>query len=288
MRTSSASLAKWTGIYAGDGGPSAITSNDTAIQFIEADTSLYDTTDAFATTLNDITPAQASAGTLFTPPETVVANPTTKTSPTVYYGGQDLYRTTLPASSSSWTQVTTHGSGCAAGGTCVSAITATADGQYVYVGFTDGNIEVSSDHGLTFTSLRAVALTDHFVTGLAVNPANAKQITATFSYSDTRYVNGLPHVVQYAWSASPATGVWSVITGTGLPAAVSRVIYDNGALIAATDKGVYGTGAPAGSSTSWTPVGSALPNVQVQDLYHSSVGLFAVTHGRGAWKLPGG
>jgi hypothetical protein len=287
-RTSSASLVKWTGIWAGDGGPSAITSNDTAIQFIQADTSLYVTTDGFAITLSNITPPQASsAGSLFTPPDLVVPNTATPGSPTVYYGGQDLYRTTNPtAGSPTWTQVTSAGSNCAFGGTCVSALAASSTGQYVYAGFTNGTIEVSTNFGVSFSKLKSQSLIEPYVTGLSVNPANPKAITASFAANDTRIVPGLPHVEQYLWSASPGTGTWTTITGSGLPAAVSRVVYDNGALIAATDKAVYGTGNPSGSATVWTLVGTGLPNVQVQDLYVTTAGLYAVTHGRGAWKLP--
>ncbi len=287
-QTSSASLARWTGLFGGDGGPSAITSNHTAMRFIQADTNLYVTTDAFVSTLNNITPPPVfSTGSLFTPPDLVVPNTAVPGSPTVYYGGQDLYRTTSPASASpTWTQVTFHGASCAFGGTCVSAITASASGQTVYVGFTDGTVEVSTNFGASFTPLKAQALTETFVTGLSVNPANPKAITASFSYNDTRYRPGLPHVGQYTYTTTPATGTWTIITGHGLPAAVSRVVYDAGALVAATDQGVYGTGTPSGSATSWTRVGSGLPNVQSQDLFVSAGKVYVITHGRGAWRLP--
>jgi uncharacterized repeat protein (TIGR01451 family) len=93
-------------------------------------------------------------------------------------------------------------------------------------------------------------------------------------------------VYQYVWSAAPSTGKWTNITGNLPNQAVGRVIYYSGALVAATDAAVYATGAAAGGSTSWRRVGKGLPNVQVQDLFLNSVGLFAVTHGRGAWYLP--
>ena len=84
------------------------------LQFIEADQHLYVTTDAFATTRTDITPpAFSTTGALFTPPEMVISNTTTRTQPTVFYGGQDLYRTTNPtAPSPTWTKVTSLGSNC--------------------------------------------------------------------------------------------------------------------------------------------------------------------------------
>jgi uncharacterized repeat protein (TIGR01451 family) len=281
-RTNTNHLAPWTEIWGGDGGPSAIVSNDTPVQYIQADTNLYDTTDGFSTTLNDITPP-ASTGSLFTPPDIVVPNAASPGSPTVYYGAGDLWRGTGAAASPTWTQVTTHN----VNGQFVSAVTASANGQYVYVGWTDGTVMASTNSGVSFTPLAAQSLTDTFVTGLSINPANPKQITASFSYSDTRYIPGLPHVEQYSWSTAPGTGTWTTITGSGLPTAVSHVVYDHGALVAATDAGVYGTGAANGSSTVWSKIGAGLPNVQVQDLVVGAKGLYAVTHGRGAWWLPG-
>jgi uncharacterized repeat protein (TIGR01451 family) len=120
-----------------------------------------------------------------------------------------------------------------------------------------------------------------------VNPANAKAITASFSFNDTRYQLGAPHVAQYTYTTSAGTGTWSVISGN-LPAqaAVSRVVYSNGNLLAATDFGVFATTAPAGSSTTWSLLGTGLPVVQVQDLFVDASGdVYAVTHGRGAWRL---
>jgi uncharacterized repeat protein (TIGR01451 family) len=277
-RTSSPSLAAWTGISGGDGGPSAITSNHTQTQFIESDTNLYVTTDGFASTLTNITPPTSS---LFTPPMVVVPSTVTPTNPTVFYGGVDLWRTTNPTTGATWSQVTHLGA-------FVSAIAVSPSNPLVvYVGFTNGTIQVSTNGGVSFTSLATEPITpDTFVTGLSVNPANPKAITASFSFNDTRYVPGFPHVAQYAYTTAPGSGTWTVITGNLPKAAVSRVVYDNGALVAGTDTGVYATGAPAGSSTAWTRVGTGLPNVQVQDLYVVSNSIYIVTHGRGAWKLP--
>jgi hypothetical protein len=127
------------------------------------------------------------------------------------------------------------------------------------------------------------------VTGISIDPTNPKAITASVSYDDTRYFVDSPHVAQYSYTGSASSGSWTVITGN-LPTdgAVSRVVYDNGALVAATDAGVYGTGTVAGSSTAWSLIGTGLPAVQTQDLYvdPGTNALYAVTHGRGAWILP--
>ncbi len=279
--TSSSSVGAWTSLWSGDGGASSITPNDTAVQFIESDSHLYVTTDAFASVLTDITP---SAVGLFTPPMIVVPDTGDPSNPTVFYGGPDLYRTTDPtAATPTWTKVTTVGK-------YVTAIAADpSDPSVVYVGFQDGTVQVSTDGGLTFSTLATQPFTETFVTGISVDPSNPQAITASFSYNDTRYFIGNPHVAQYLYSSTPASGSWTVITGD-LPSigAVSHVVYDNGALVAATDEGVFATDTPAGSSTVWSPVGTGLPAVQVQDLFvdPTSSSLYAVTHGRGAWVLP--
>jgi IPT/TIG domain len=210
-----------------------------------------------------------------------VPNSATPTDPTVFYGGGDLWRTTNPsAESPTWTKVTSVGQ-------YVSAIAVSAtQPNVVYVGFTSGVIQLSTDGGVTFASIGPEPTAEQFVTGLSVNPSDPKEIAASFSFNDTRYAPGFPHAALYSYTKAPGSGTWSVITGNLPEVAVSRVVYDNGALVAATDQGVYGTGVPAGSSTTWTRVGTEMPNVQVQDLDVERDGLYAITHGRGAWKLP--
>ncbi len=282
-RTSGAMLRAWTGVFSGDGGPSAITPNRPSMQFIESDQFLFRTTSAFTNDVRDITPLAGGVPQLglFTPPMIVVPSATTPSNPTVFYGGPDLYRTTNPSlGTPTWTKVTSVGD-------FVSAIAASpSDPHTVYVAFADGVIEVSTDGGATFTALRSQPFAATYVTGLSVDPGNPKAIAVSVSFNDTRSRLGSPHVAEYSWTGNPATGSWAVITGNLPPLrAVSRVVYDHGALVAATDKGVYGTGAVRGRATRWTRIGVGLPNVQAQDLDVEPGGLYVVTHGRGAWRL---
>ena len=213
----------------------------------------------------------------------MVPSTSTPANPTVFYGGSDLYRTTDPSSlSPTWIPVTSVGAFVSAVGVSPS------NPLVVYVGFTNGTIQVSTDGGVTFTSLAAQPFPETFITGLSVDPTNPKAITASVSINDTRYSAAFPHVAQYSYTTTPGSGTWTVITGNLPNVAVSRVVYDNGALIAATDAGVYGTGTVSGGTTSWSRVGTGLPNAQVQDLFVDPVtnNLYAVTHGRGAWILP--
>jgi alpha-tubulin suppressor-like RCC1 family protein len=281
----------WGGIDTGDGGPTAqwVDSSNNMHTLYESDQNLYLTTNW--TSKQAITPIPCTVNGCpnapFTPPMIAVPNPADSSNPTVFYGANDLWRTTNPsASPPTWTQVTSVGKG-------VSAVVAASNGNVIYVGFTDGTVQVSTDGGATFNSLAAQPFPkpDTTVTGLSVDPTNPQSITASFAYGVTRSASsGLdnPHVAQYTYTTSPGSGTWSIVTGD-LPAniGVSRVIYDNGALVAGTDSGVYATDAPNGASTVWSRVGLDMPNVQVEDLVYDPVrkGLLAVTHGRGAWQL---
>ena len=263
----------WTGIFGGDGGPSAITANHSATRFIEADQKLYLTTDAFATTtLTDITPP--TSGQNFTPPMIVVPSTSTPADPTVYYGGgNELWRTTNPSTGASWTNITGNVG-------AVSAIAvAPSDPNTIYAGLNSGTVLVSTDGGTTFNPLPTQPFDGiaNFVTGLSVNPGISTELTASFSYNDTRYARGSPHIARFNGTS------WSNLTGTGLPSqAVSRVVYDAGTLVAATDAGVF---ASTDQGATWSVLGTGFPNVQVQDLAVEPDGLYAITHGRGAWKL---
>ena len=286
-QTSSATLSPWTALPGGDGGYSAITPNAPAERFItDPNQGISVTTDAFASTLTDITPPYGSAE--FTPPFTLAPNAGTPTSPTVYFGADGLWQTNNPtAGSPTWTKVATSPLGA---GDLVSAIgVSPTNPSVVYVGYEDGAFQVSTNAGGTWTALPAEPFTDTFITGISVDPTNPRAITASVSYTNTRGAPVPPHVAQFSYTASVSAGTWTVISGN-LPAnaAVSHVVYDQGNLIAATDQGVYGTTTPNGAATTWSAVGTGLPNVQVQDLYvdPTNNNLYAVTHGRGAWVLP--
>ena len=117
------------------------------------------------------------------------------------------------------------------------------------------------------------------MSGLSVNPTNPNELSASFAVSVTnRYSLSNPHAGQ--WNGS----TWANITGN-LPTvgAVSRVVYGNASLFAATDFGVYGS---IDNGTTWTVVATGLPAVQVMDINVALDAITVVTHGRGAWKLP--
>jgi photosystem II stability/assembly factor-like uncharacterized protein len=279
-RASSSRLSAWTSIYAGDGGGTAITPNNPSLQFIVTAGLVWSTTDAFATTRTLIQPPHTFIG-LVNAPVAVIPNTSHPKLPTLFYGGPNLWRTANPgAANPAWHKVTTVGGD-------VSAIAVSpSNPNVVYAGFATGTIQVSTDGGNTFTSIWHEPGGLPFVTGISVDPSNPQSITASFSVAGTRSAPAQPHVAQYTYTTNPLSGAWTLINGNLPTAAVSHVVYDDGALLAATDVGVYGTEAADGFSTSWTPVGTGMPNVQVQDLAVVGGAVYAATYGRGAWRLP--
>ncbi|MHB8458363.1 MAG: hypothetical protein ACYDBS_11860, partial [Acidimicrobiales bacterium] len=276
----------WTAAGSGDGGYSAINRADSSVQLQEADSALYYTSDTWAQA-NDITPPYTTTSVPFTPPMTVV--PTSSgTNPIVYYGAGNLWATSNPsAASPTWTRLT---SVAASGG--VSAISvAPSNPSVIYVGWENGTIEMSTNGGASFTDLTPTNLSPSadWITHIAVDPTNPYSVDATVSYSNVQFIPGSPDVLANSNTLSSTAGAsWTNITGD-LPSGVATnsVVYDQGNLFVATDVGVFATpAATSGSSTSWAPIGTGLPNVQVVGLSTTTNGtILAATHGRGIWEL---
>jgi hypothetical protein len=172
-------------------------------------------------------------------------------------------------------------------GTGVSAIAvAASDPSVVYVGFDDGTLEVSKDAGSTFTAL-SPGVAD-WITHIAVDPANPGRIALSFSDSNT-HAYSVPPMVQLGTVSlgGRPSGSFSDVTGD-LPSGVASnsVLFDGASLVVATDVGVFAT--DAATPSGWSAVASGLPNVQVIGLTLDGAGnLYAATHGRGIWELPG-
>jgi PKD repeat protein len=272
----------WVDEVSGDGGSNAINPLDSTEQFGEADQSLLLTTDGWST-FTDITPPFGMNGN-FVSPMTIVPNSAAPDSPTVFYGGADLWETTNPtAASPTWTQLTSVG-------TDVSAIAvAPSNPDVMYVGFDDGTLLVSTNAtsaSPTFTNIASPV--GAWITHIEVDPTNPASILISFSASDVQTFAVPPLVAagSVTLTGTP-TASYTDITGN-LPTGVASnsVVFDGGSLLVATDVGVFETSSPNGSSTTWSAAGTALPNVQVIGLTVDANGdAFAATHGRGVWEL---
>jgi autotransporter-associated beta strand protein len=79
------------------------------------------------------------------------------------------------------------------------------------------------------------------------------------------------------------------VTGDGLPDVPAwKLTIDprSGTLYVGTDQGAYSLSSAA--SSTWAPVGTGLPQVQIKDIYVNSQTdtLIAATYGRGVWTIP--
>jgi hypothetical protein len=279
----------WAAEVSGDGGYSAIDPFDVNEQIVETNGQLSLTTTGWSGASSEITPpGEPDSATNFVPPMILVPDPAAPDSPTVYYGGADLWVTSDPtAGVPAWTQLTRVGTG-------VSAIaSAPSDPAVLYVGFDDGTLEVSTNATSATPTFTAISpAVSEWITHIGVSPSDPGQIALSFSSSNTHSFAVAPVVETAAVAIGPAPSASFTDQTGNLPiaAASNSVLFDAGDLVVATDVGVFSTGAASlsGASTSWSAVGSALPNVQVVGLTLDAAGnLYAATHGRGIWKLAG-
>jgi len=262
----------WEGITGGDGGFTAINSQNPQIQW----TTCQWQPGACIFRYNPQTGGWAGVGSgissgdraLFIPP--LVIDPVTPT--TLYFGTHKLYRTTNEATwqvlgpLSDWTR----GSSGA-----ISTIAPALDSKTIYVGTNDGNIRVTRDAGVTWdpvgSGLAIVAYTD-----IAVDPADAK-----IAYAVSSSFNQ-PHVHKTTNSGAN----WSSISGNlpDIPVFSIAYIPSENVLIIGTQLGVYQS---ADGGTTWVPGPAGIPMVPVRDLaYNANTGiLVAATHGRGMYVL---
>jgi sugar lactone lactonase YvrE len=79
---------------------------------------------------------------------------------------------------------------------------------------------------------------------------------------------------------------WTDISGNLPDIASDALVLSGGKLALATDSGVFTAREGQGSQTSWSVLGSGLPNTSVNNLTAGPGGYFyAATHGRGIWRI---
>jgi uncharacterized repeat protein (TIGR02543 family) len=279
----------WPNVLSGDGGEDIVDPANTSIQFAEADQVAYGTTNGWASATDLFAPkalggppALVAGLSDWVPPLVLVST----TGPTIYYGGNVVYESTNGGST--WSSVATSYSS-----SDVSALAvAPSNNSVIYAGFNDGTLQMSTDGGTTWTTLVSSGsnpIDGMYITHIAVNSTNPD--TVYISLAETfpqHHASGQgPHVLVGA--SLDTTPSWTDVTGD-LPADVpTNSVVSDGAtgLIVASDAGVFTASVLNGSSTSWSEVGTNLPNSQVMDILLNSSGtLIATTHGRGVWTIP--
>ena len=129
------------------------------------------------------------------------------------------------------------------------------------------------------------AVPNRYITGIAVDPANAQHAYISLSgYARHWMVGpddpGSGHVFQ----TTDGGHCWHDVSGDLVDAPANDVAIVGSHLVVADDVGVFASGLTGGT---WKKVGTGLPHTIVADLNRTPDGrLLAATHGRGLWAIP--
>ena len=197
------------------------------------------------------------------------------------------WTTSCTQSSCSWTPVYNTGAGHA-----VTALASTGGGSTVYAAWVAGGGNpgrafgsgIATNYGGSWHQIDMSSLPHRYVAGLTVDPQHPGHVYAVFNGYSRRWIpgGGVGHVFE-SWNGGAS---WTDISGNLPDVAGDALVIAHGNLALATDVGAYTAAAGQGASTSWSRLGTGLPNTSINDLTMGPDGnLYAGTHGRGIWRI---
>ncbi len=258
----------WDGFSGGDGGYTAINYKDPTILWGESQWS----TNGAGIVRKDATSFRsrntgivASDRGAFIPP--LVMDPFNPAK--LYFGTHRLYRTINDGVL--WAPISADLTG--GSGVINSISISPADSNTIYVGTSDGRVQVTHDHGVTF--VLATGLPARTVTHVVAHPTDPLRALITVSGF------GMGHL--FETQDGLASAVKNI--GTGLvdaPANSAVYIPTQNVIAVGMDVGVFQS---ADNGATWALGPAGLPNAIVNDLvYQQATGtLVAATYGRGMW-----
>jgi MYXO-CTERM domain-containing protein len=292
----------WHGIISGDGGACAFDIGDPKIALISNDEgSIVRATDGFVKGAGgyvfDAAPgcAKSTPGcgdrSAFIP--ILTADPTTPG--TFYVGTHRLWKADQGGIKKAWKAISpdlTKGIGavtCAGGGLGKrsDALTAIAvapsdAGKTIYTGSMGGMIQRTTDGGATWKDVTKAPLPNRWVSTVAVDPADARVVYASFSgFSSTT-----PSTPGHIFRSKDGGDTWSLAdVPVDIPVdAILTHPVGSDLIYAGTDLGAL---VSTDGGASWKPLGHDLPTVAVYSFaFQRKLGrLVAGTHGRSAWAI---
>ncbi|HEX6451537.1 MAG TPA: hypothetical protein VF060_18995 [Trebonia sp.] len=177
-------------------------------------------------------------------------------------------------------------------GNAVTALSSARSGKVVYAAWTGGGGNpgpsfargIATNYGGTWHQVSMTGLPERYIAGVTVDPADPAHAYAVFNGYSRRFVpgGGVGHVFE-TWNGGKS---WTDISGNLPDTASDALVLSGSKLALATDTGVFTAREGQGSQTSWSVLGSGLPNMSVNDLTAGPGGyLYAATHGRGIWRI---
>lgn len=163
----------------------------------------------------------------------------------------------------------------------------TPPGEVVWVGTSDGLIQVTTNAGLldnaTFTNVTKSPLPNRFVTDIALDANNRQRAVAVFS----GFNSATPSTPGHVFVTNNLGSSWQNISGNLPDAPVNSVALHPtlpNTIYIGTDLGVFQT---TDGGATWTRLSAGMPRAATFSVrYHTASNtLFAATHGRGVFKL---
>lgn len=201
-----------------------------------------------------------------------------------YCGSEKVFRTTNKGAN--WTAISpdlTNGVNPASNqtyGTITTIDVSPVNGNVIWVGTDDGNVQMSTNGGTTWNKVSA-GLPQRWVTRVVADPKDAN--TGYVTFSGYRYNDYLPHV----FKTTDGGLNWADISGNLPEAPANDLVVDPdkpGRLFVATDFGVYQTW---DGGEHWEIAAPGMPIVIVTDLdyYAKDHKLLAATFGRSFYTV---
>lgn len=264
-------VAIWQNVVGGDGGFTAIDYRDPSVAYAEtqwtqnssfAGPRRRNLPSGFIRMVNGIDPADRA---LFIPP--IVMDPTNPA--VLYFGTYRVYRTTNQAGA--WGAISPD---LSKGNGRVSAIApAPSDPGTIYVGTSDGNLQVTRNFGGSW-ALRTTGLPNRHIKDIVIDRAEPGTAVLSASGFNTGHV----------FRTTDFGANWTDISGNLPDVPVNAILEIADEIFIGTDLGVF---LSADLGATWTPFMDGLPNVAVFDLaYSNETGVaLAGTHGRGMFSF---
>jgi hypothetical protein len=257
------------------------------------------TTPAFYDTLSPTCAGQGTVGQTPLPgcdpaPRFVTPLVEDQTNPNVWLtGGEYVWvssagsHTTCTSASCTWTNVFDTGSG-----NSVTALSSADGGTIVYAAWVGGggnpgpsfSSGIATNYGGIWHQVNMTGLPNRYIAGITVDPSNPAHAYAVFNGYSRRWIPG--GGVGHVFETYDGGNTWTDISGNLPDIASDALVLVNHRLALATDLGMFTARAGQGANTTWSRLGTNLPNVSVNDVTIGPFGyIYAATHGRGIWRI---
>jgi hypothetical protein len=174
----------------------------------------------------------------------------------------------------------------------VTALSSTGGGSTIYAAWVGGGGNpgpgfasgIATNYGGTWHQVSTAGLPNRYIAGVTVDPTNPAHVYAVFNGYSRRWIpgGGVGHVFE-SWNGGAS---WTDVSGNLPDVASDALVIAHGKLALATDAGAFTAAEGQGAATSWSNLGSGLPNASINDITMGPDGyLYAATHGRGVWRI---